>query len=307
MSQLGTFLREKREAQGITLEELQARTKIRIRYLEAIEAGDFAAIPGEVYLRGFIRSIARELDIDPQEAMDLYFQDNHPATETVDQPGAMPQTPAVTEEKSKEVNVGKPKEVAAEPAPVMLERQPASLPPRPANRSRSRKKKKKAATVIRLFWLLVLAGLIVGGIFFWDRFFGPGPIANEPNVPTPNNEQEEPTPDPEPEEPQVVVELQNPGERNPIFHVTPGPIEIVMTAEGGACWIGASADGGAQQQMTLTPGGQNATLTVQAEREIVVRVGNPSALRLIINGIDQGIIGGEPRGIDLTVRLTPGS
>lgn len=300
VSQLGEFLRQHREAQGITLEELQARTKIRIKYLEAIEAGDYAVIPGEVYLRGFIRSVAKELGIDQQEAMDLYYQESRPASESVAQPAVTSQPPAAAQEKSQLITPDKPEEAAEKPTP---RQQLTSPPPQPAALSRSHKKK-RTATTPRLLWLLVLAGVIVGGILLWDRLMEQPPIVNDP-LPQ-NNGQEEPDPDPEPEPPPVVVELQNPGERNPVYHVSPGPIEIVLKAEGGACWVGASADGGPQQQATLNPGGQTSSLTVQAEDEIVVRVGNPGALRVTINGVDQGIIGGT-RAIDLTVKLQPES
>ena len=81
VSQLGELLRQRRETMGLTFTDLQARTKIRVKYLEAIEKGDFDVIPGEVYLRGFIRSIASELGIDQQEAMQLYHQDIAPQGE----------------------------------------------------------------------------------------------------------------------------------------------------------------------------------------------------------------------------------
>ncbi len=301
VSQLGEFLRQQREARGISLEELHARTKIRVKYLKAIEAGDYAEIPGEVYLRGFIRSMAKELDIDPHEAMELYHQEVQSASEAIDAPETEAKPVAEAPEQPATTTV---KEPVAAPEPEEVQKSVGSTP-RSTTPSRSHKKKRNRATP-RLVWLLLLAAVVVGGIFYWDRLMGQ-PIAEDPNVLPPDNgnNQEAPAPDPDPEPPSVKVELQNPGEANPIYHVTQGPLEVLLQAEGGACWVGASADGGPQQQATLRPDGQISSLTVEAENDVVVRVGNPSALRLVINGIDQGIIGGGSRAIDLRVRVKP--
>lgn len=279
VSQLGELLRQRREALGITLEELQKRTKIRIKYLEAIEVGDFEVIPGEVYLRGFIRSVANELGIDQQEAMQAYYQENEPVSEPA---AATPTAPP-----------------ASAPAPVapVVEPEP-SPPPRSAQLSRARKKPGKAAP--RLLWLLLLVGVVIAGVYLWDKLGGQQPLVEDPNLLPPIDEQGE---EPEPAPPTVQVVLQNPGGTKPIYFVQPGPLEVVLTAEGDKCWVGAQADSSAQQA-TLDPKGQARSLTLQAQNKITVRIGNPAALRLTINGIDQGIIGGS-QATDLTVKLQP--
>jgi cytoskeletal protein RodZ len=45
MKELGEFLKSERIKMGLTLEEIQEITKIRIRYLKAIEDGDFSVMP----------------------------------------------------------------------------------------------------------------------------------------------------------------------------------------------------------------------------------------------------------------------
>lgn len=49
---------------GISLEDISSRTKIAVRYLQAIEQLDFAPLPGGVYNISYIRQYARSLDID---------------------------------------------------------------------------------------------------------------------------------------------------------------------------------------------------------------------------------------------------
>ena len=53
---VGAVLRDQRRQSGLTLEDVAARIRIRQPYLKALEAGDFAALPGRSYAIGFIRS-----------------------------------------------------------------------------------------------------------------------------------------------------------------------------------------------------------------------------------------------------------
>jgi cytoskeletal protein RodZ len=72
MKEIGAKLRAARETKKISLEEIQAQTKIRRRFLEAIESGDWDVIPGEIYLRGFICSYAELVGLDGAELLREY-------------------------------------------------------------------------------------------------------------------------------------------------------------------------------------------------------------------------------------------
>lgn len=61
---VGAKLRAKREADGLSLNEIANRTRVPIRHLEAIEASDYSALPGSTYTIGFTRSFAKALDLD---------------------------------------------------------------------------------------------------------------------------------------------------------------------------------------------------------------------------------------------------
>lgn len=61
---IGETLREARLAAGVDLEDVERRIKIRARYLLALEEEDFGALPGEAYVRGFLRSYADFLGLD---------------------------------------------------------------------------------------------------------------------------------------------------------------------------------------------------------------------------------------------------
>ncbi len=69
MSELARTFREARKAQSLSLDEAESVTKIRRRYLEAIEAGDFEQLPDGPPARGFIKNYARFLSLDGEQAI----------------------------------------------------------------------------------------------------------------------------------------------------------------------------------------------------------------------------------------------
>ncbi len=62
-----------RERVQISLRELSLRTRIGLRYLEAIERFELDALPRAVYLRGYLREVARALELDPEPLLDAYL------------------------------------------------------------------------------------------------------------------------------------------------------------------------------------------------------------------------------------------
>ncbi|MFN2340230.1 MAG: RodZ domain-containing protein [Halanaerobium sp.] len=70
--ELGTLLKKAREEKGLSLDDIQEETKIRKKYLEAIEENNFDILPGKVYLKVFIKGYAREVDINYQALLENY-------------------------------------------------------------------------------------------------------------------------------------------------------------------------------------------------------------------------------------------
>jgi len=66
---LGERLREAREARGLSLSDVADQIRIRSVYLAAIEDENWSAVGAPVYVRGFLRTYARFLGIDPEEAV----------------------------------------------------------------------------------------------------------------------------------------------------------------------------------------------------------------------------------------------
>jgi curved DNA-binding protein CbpA len=70
----GEALRRVREARGLTLKDVESRTKIGRWHLENIERDRYADLPAQVYLRGFLMSFARELKLDPVRVARSYLE-----------------------------------------------------------------------------------------------------------------------------------------------------------------------------------------------------------------------------------------
>ncbi len=71
MKEIGKKIQEAREAQKISIETLYKRTKININTIKAIEAGEADNLP-EPYFRAFVRTIAKEVNLDPEELIKEY-------------------------------------------------------------------------------------------------------------------------------------------------------------------------------------------------------------------------------------------
>ena len=72
MESVGQKLRETREQHNFSLEQVARDTHISKQYLEALEQENFATIPGETYIIGFLRNYAEYLSLNPEEIVNLY-------------------------------------------------------------------------------------------------------------------------------------------------------------------------------------------------------------------------------------------
>ena len=68
-SQIGEKLRQARQDQELTIEEVAEATFIRAHYIQALEAGEFEVLPTAVQLRGFVRAYAEHLGLNAEELL----------------------------------------------------------------------------------------------------------------------------------------------------------------------------------------------------------------------------------------------
>ena len=88
MDELGRKLRAAREKQGLTIEEIAARTKIGASKLRALEAGDLHLLPGDFYTRNFLRTYARELRLSPDDVVGEFDTLRQPSQPEIEAPAA---------------------------------------------------------------------------------------------------------------------------------------------------------------------------------------------------------------------------
>lgn len=81
MQELGNRLKSRREELGLTLRDIEQSTKIGLRLLQKMEAGEFGALPGGIFARNFLRQYCAEVELDPGPFLDALGTD-----ETEEQP-----------------------------------------------------------------------------------------------------------------------------------------------------------------------------------------------------------------------------
>jgi cytoskeletal protein RodZ len=70
----GGKLRQARERRGISLRQIATSTKIGVAALEALERNDISKLPGGIFSRGFVRSYAVEVGLDPEETVREFIE-----------------------------------------------------------------------------------------------------------------------------------------------------------------------------------------------------------------------------------------
>jgi cytoskeletal protein RodZ len=72
MAEIGATLREARMRAKIDINEVETRTKIRAKYLRAIENEEWGLLPGDVYVKSFLRTYGEYLGLDTRQLIDDY-------------------------------------------------------------------------------------------------------------------------------------------------------------------------------------------------------------------------------------------
>src|SRR5215208_5812045 len=83
MPSIGETLREARMRQRLDIADVEARTKIRAKYLRALENEEFGMLPGSTFVRTFLRTYAELLGLDPQRLVEEY-RTNYEARDELD-------------------------------------------------------------------------------------------------------------------------------------------------------------------------------------------------------------------------------
>ena len=86
---LGEQLRRKREEKGLSRDQIAQITRLRVHFVEALEREDWKNLPASVFVKGFIKSYAKAVDMDARKILDLYIR-NVPIKEEIPIPLVVP-------------------------------------------------------------------------------------------------------------------------------------------------------------------------------------------------------------------------
>lgn len=112
MGTLGQYLHDARLAKDIDLRDAAQQTRISIQYLRALESEDFSKLPGEVFVKGFLKNYSRFLNLDESEVMRKYAQTKpQPASPSAPAPAPTPNAEKAVVPDERET----PKETPIEP------------------------------------------------------------------------------------------------------------------------------------------------------------------------------------------------
>lgn len=84
---IGEYLRKVRQAQSMSLFDISQEVGISVNYLQAIEQGQYLEIPGEVYLKNFIRLYGDYLNLNSQKLIKRYDKEKHILQNIMDHKG----------------------------------------------------------------------------------------------------------------------------------------------------------------------------------------------------------------------------
>lgn len=87
---VGDILRREREKQGLTIADIEKGTSIRGLYIEHIERGNIAELPGLVYAKGFVRNYAKFLSLDAEPLVQQFAEENGGTSAPVPPPTEAP-------------------------------------------------------------------------------------------------------------------------------------------------------------------------------------------------------------------------
>lgn len=319
MASIGETLRRERQKRDLELDQVSHELKIAPRFLRAIEEERFDRLPGGVFAKSFVRQYARMLDIDEEEAA--------AEVQRVLAPAQIPQF----------------SDLARPPARVSVAEHAEFSPHVDAIVAAPRRRFGTSSWLSALI-LVVVVMLGCSMFYGWwrdrraasaaavaSRKISPTvaqaaqpaqqpPAAQAPSTdqtatapattPVADGGQQPATPQPDQQAPPVTAATAAPNipaqSGPPLTQSTTalqpaGPVSVQLITSDEPVWVLARTDGKFAFSGTIEP---NQTRTVQADGNVVLRLGNAGAVTILLNGKQLAAVG--PKGQVRTLQLTSG-
>jgi cytoskeletal protein RodZ len=137
---IGQRLKVEREEQRLTLEKVFEATRIRVQYLQALEADDLSVMPSPVQARGYLRNYAEFLGLDVDRILDELREMSTQQTsgEVIGPADQAPFIPQPAIEPVETIPVSIPESLAvSQPQPISVEKIPVPIKPQPSRRKKA--------------------------------------------------------------------------------------------------------------------------------------------------------------------------
>lgn len=273
MQDIGQRLRSAREEREVSLEMAESETKIRRKYLEALEDGREVDLPGEVYLKGFLRTYGNYLDLDGTALVEEYKASGAPLRKEAEPADQMPMLP----------ETGQRREFSSRRQAARAALQSNGAPVAP---SRPRPARDLTGSFRSLLTALVVIGVIAGiGYVGWlialqlgGTVGGqpPAPISEVPPAPV----APEPTPSPKlPDPPPPAKVVMTRGTGDDVFFTVPvKEFTVQLEFAGKSVWMEAEVDG------KIRFSGHAAAPVSFTGSQMRIRAGHMDDVSLVVNG-----------------------
>ncbi|MBR0260581.1 MAG: helix-turn-helix domain-containing protein [Selenomonadaceae bacterium] len=269
---VGYTLRQERERQNLSINDIEQGTSIRALYIEAIENGEYDKLPGTIYTKGFIKNYAKFLNMDADALAKEFMADI-----------AELSADAATANASAENDAAQPPENKPEVKPVKQDKKPLGYSIQDKNRSSSG---------LLIVAAVVIIAAIAGGLWSWLSSSEGGEVAKVDPPQQQTQQAPQPTaPEPVPQENPTPVANANPAPQTPADKVA------VQARFNDRCWALVTVDGNVVQEGVIE-GGQ--TLSWEGKENITFRLGNAGAVEFFQDGKSLGVQGGVGDVVDKT-------
>ncbi|MCL5677426.1 MAG: DUF4115 domain-containing protein [Firmicutes bacterium] len=275
LRELGGELRAARQQRGLTIADVQTETKIRSRYLEALEEGRMDILPGDVYAKGFLKTYAHFLGLNGHAFVERYKQWQ------TEQEGSAGQ----------ESQVGPAASTATPVTP------PAEIVVRSRAKGKRGKRGKRGLGLGLGLAALLIVSIVAGAWLAWRSWSawpegraGQGeasPVQQPAQAPDSSDGTDGTPPGPgggATAGSAVTLEPGTPPDQFTVPFTAHGaagqPLKLTVTVSA-ACWIRLERAGGAVVEQTLPPG---SSLTWDFTGEARIKLGNPPAAKLQVSG-----------------------
>ena len=301
MMSVGDTLRRERIKRNLQLEQVSRELKISPRFLQAIEDERFEKLPGGVFARAFVRQYGRMLGLNEEEL-----------ASQVDQ---MLEPPVILNGETQQ-----------HVAPTGIA--PIEMPRMEEWRSVGDRRPGLSGGSLSAAIVVVLVMLVCSGVYAWmqrqhnpvvAQTPAPAPAASQTQAPPPQPVQTQQQPaETKPSEPEPVAatpapvqqqpSTETPAAQQPVAKTEPAqpepnpnnPVRIEITATE-PVWVLARTDGKFAFTGTMDP---NTKRSVDASKDIVLRLGNAGGVTITLNGQPIPPVG--PKGQPRTIQFTSG-